>query len=140
MSIADRYLAYAEAFETTFADDDWSRLTQFFTPDATYEPGDGTTIEGRDAMMTYLQQSVNSLDRRFDSRELADFTPEVDGNQVSMSWTVTFNVSGAPDLVMTGKEIATFSGDVIERLEDIFDDDTATTMESWMEANGAALG
>ena len=26
MSIADRYLAYAEAFEESMADDDWSRL------------------------------------------------------------------------------------------------------------------
>ncbi len=140
MSIVDRYLAYAEAFEATFVDDDWSRLEQFFTPDATYEPGDGTKIEGRDAIFANLQESVNSLDRRFDSRELADFTPEVDGNQVSMSWTVTFKVSGAPDLVMTGKEIATFSGDAIERLQDIFDDRTTETMQSWMEANGAALG
>ncbi len=139
MSISDRYEAYAAAFEETFADDDWSRLEQFFTPDATYEPGDGTKIEGREAMLAHIRQSVDSLDRRFDSRDLSVVTPEVDGNQVSVSWTITFKVSGAPDLVMTGKECATFSGDVIEQLEDRFDDGTAEIMQSWMESHGDTL-
>jgi hypothetical protein len=34
MSIAERYLAYADAFEETFEDDDWSRIEQYFTDGA----------------------------------------------------------------------------------------------------------
>ena len=37
MSILDRYLAYADAFELSYADDDWSRLEPYFTPAAVYE-------------------------------------------------------------------------------------------------------
>ena len=37
MSIADRYQAYAEAFEVTYEDDDWTRIEPFFTEDAVYE-------------------------------------------------------------------------------------------------------
>ena len=39
MSIADSYLAYAEAFEETYEDDDWTRIEPFFTEDATYVAG-----------------------------------------------------------------------------------------------------
>jgi hypothetical protein len=31
MNVLDRYLEYAEAFERTFADDDWSPLEPYFT-------------------------------------------------------------------------------------------------------------
>ena len=37
MSIPDRYQAYAEAFEESYVDDDWSRIEQYFTEDAVYE-------------------------------------------------------------------------------------------------------
>ncbi len=37
MSIADRYQSYAEAFEETYKDDDWTRIEPFFTEDAVYE-------------------------------------------------------------------------------------------------------
>ena len=37
MSIKDRYQAYADAFEESYVDDDWSRMEQYFTEDAVYE-------------------------------------------------------------------------------------------------------
>ena len=33
MGIADRYQAYADAFEESYVDDDWSRIEPFFTED-----------------------------------------------------------------------------------------------------------
>ncbi len=37
MSIEDRYQAYAQAFEESYDDNDWSRIAQYFTEDAVYE-------------------------------------------------------------------------------------------------------
>ncbi len=57
MSTADRYRAYAEAFELSLADDDWTRLEQYFTEDAVYRP-DGTPdsdVTGRDAVLARLK-------------------------------------------------------------------------------------
>ena len=36
MSIIARFVAYAADFEKTLADDDWSRLAQYFSDDAIY--------------------------------------------------------------------------------------------------------
>ena len=63
---------YAAAFEETFADDDWSRLEQYFAEDARYEISGGpfaTTIDGRDAILKGLKKSLDGFDRKFDNRE-----------------------------------------------------------------------
>ena len=53
MSILDRYQAYAEAFEESYIDDDWTRIEQYFTEDAVYvgEP----EANGRAAVLAKLQ-------------------------------------------------------------------------------------
>ena len=45
MSISDRYRAYAEAFEESYDDNDFSRLEQYFTEDAAYRWGSGPDDE-----------------------------------------------------------------------------------------------
>ena len=48
-----RFFAYAQDFEQTFFDDDWSRLAGYFEPDAVYEVRNvpfACRIEGRDAI------------------------------------------------------------------------------------------
>ena len=61
MSIQDRYQAYADAFEESYEDDDWSRIGPYFTEDAAYEgdpPG-----EGREGVVTKLKNAVDGFDR-----------------------------------------------------------------------------
>ena len=53
MSIVDRYQAYADAFEESFVDDDWSRIEPFFTEDAVYEGDPDAT--GREAVLAKLK-------------------------------------------------------------------------------------
>ena len=88
MSIVDRYLRYADAFEESFADDDWSRLEAYFTPDAVYdgEPA----ARGRDALLTKLKSGVDNFDRRMDSRAPDFATPTLKGDTVTMKWSVTY--------------------------------------------------
>ena len=137
MSILDRYLAYADDFEKTFVDDDWARIGPHFTADAIYE-GE-PAAKGRAAVVAKLKNSVDSFDRRMD-RRIPDFEkPTVQGNQVTMKWRVTYTKTGVPDLVISGKEIATFEGDQIAHLGGEFDPAAQKTMGEWMAKHGKAL-
>lgn len=137
MSIVDRYRAYANAFEESYADDDWSRLEAYFTEDAVYE-GD-PDARGRDAVLAKLRGGVDNFDRRMDSRTPDFQTPTVDGNTLTMNWTVRYTKAGAPDLAISGVETAVFEGDRIALLRDTFDPEAEKGMGQWMAAHGASL-
>jgi len=137
MSIRDRYQAYADAFEESFEDDDWSRIAQYFTEDAVYE-GD-PDASGRDAVLVKLKTGVDNFDRRMDTRTPDFHSPTVDGNTLRMKWTVTYTKAGRPDLVISGVETAIFEGDRIARLRDEFDPAAQKAMGEWMAKHGAAL-
>lgn len=122
MDYVRRFLEYAAAFEQTFLDDDWARLEQYFTSDAVYLPGDGSAAEGRRAVLDTLRASVNGLDRLFATRTPSFDQPEADGNVVTLHWRVHFAAPAVPDLEVRGREYATFDGDAIVRLEDVFED------------------
>jgi ketosteroid isomerase-like protein len=109
MSIQDRYRAYADAFEESFVDDDWSRIEAYFTEDAVYE-GD-PDARGRDAVLAKLKNGVDNFDRRMDSRTPDFQTPTVQGDTLSMKWKVTYTKAGLPDLAISGVETAIFEGD-----------------------------
>ncbi len=68
MSIEQRFMEYAKAFEAAFEDDDWSRLAPFFTENAVYRAPPDADAQDRDAVLAKLQRSVNEMDRRMDSR------------------------------------------------------------------------
>ncbi len=137
MSIRDRYLAYADAFEQTYVDDDWSRLAQYFTADAVYE---GEPLaSGRDALLARLKNSVNGFDRRMDSRTVEFETPMVEGNELRVRWKGTYTKRGLPDLVISGVEIAEFRDAAIARLRGEFDPGAEKTMRDWMAQHGKAL-
>ncbi len=137
MSIRDRYQAYADAFEESYADDDWSRIEQYFTEDAVYE-GD-PDARGREAVLAKLKGGVDGFDRKMDKRTPDFNTPTVEGNTLEMRWTVTYQKAGAPDLVISGVETAVFEGDRIARLRDDFDPESQKAMGEWMAKHGADL-
>jgi len=140
MSNLERFQAYADAFEETYSDDNWQRLEEYFTADAVYAPGDGTEAVGREQVFAKLRDSVNGLDRRFDSRALSTTPPTLDGDTVSFSWQMTLSKSGAPDLTISGVEHATYSDGAISRMEDVFDEGAGEALGSWMAAHGGSLG
>ena len=122
MNMVERYKAYATDFERTYADDDWSRLEQYFTDDATYStPANGVRVSGRETVLAVLRGSVSGFDRRCDSRVLTTTVgPSARGNEVMREWAATFTLAGAPDLSIGGSERAVFRGDRIELLEVTF--------------------
>jgi hypothetical protein len=144
MGITDRYLAYAAAFEDAYASDDWAKLEPFFTEDAVYEfsaPAPfGGTYEGRAAVLAQFKNSVNALDRRFDSRkvEVLQGPTEKDGT-VGIRWAAIYTLAGAPDCRMEGEERAVFSGDRILRLTDSITDAEAGRVGAYFAQHGEKL-
>jgi hypothetical protein len=139
MNNLERFQAYADAFEETYADDDWQRLEKYFTADAVYAPGDGTEAVGREQVLARLRDGINGLDRRFNSRVLQATAPTSEGDTVSLSWQLTLSKIGAPDLTATGVEHATYVDGAISRLEDVFDDGVVEGLGEWMAAHGSSL-
>jgi len=119
MDLVARFEAYAADFESTYADDDWSRLERYFTEDAVYStPANGVRIPGRASVLAVLQAAVSGFDRRCDSRRLVTTDgPRQEGNQVLREWSAVYTVAGAPDLEVSGSERAVYRGDRIELLE-----------------------
>lgn len=138
MSIADRYQAYAQAFEQSYEDDDWSRIREFFTEDAVYE-GDPEDARGCDAVLAKLKGGVDGFDRRMDSRAPDFETPTVEGDTLTMKWKVEYTKAGCPDLVISGVETAIFEGDRIKLLRDSFDPEAQKAMGEWMSKHAGAL-
>ena len=101
--------------------------------------GEPEDAQGRDAVLAKLKAGVDAFDRNMDSRTPDFHTPTVDGDTVRMTWSVTYTKAGAPDLVISGVEFATFERDQIARLRDDFDPAGQKTMEEWMAAYGALL-
>ncbi len=116
----------------------WSALADYFTEDAVYE-GDPEDARGRDAVLAKLKAGVDAFDRNMDSRTPDFQPPTVDGDTLRMTWSVTYTKAGAPDLVISGVELATFEGDRIARLRDDFDPEAQKRMGEWMAAHGALL-
>jgi hypothetical protein len=119
MTLVERYQAYAADFESTFVDDDWSRLEKYFTEDATYStPANGLRVSGRGMVLAVLRAAVSGFDRRCDTRALLTTEgPDGQGNEVVRQWVATFTIEGAPDLQIGGSERAVFRDNRIELLE-----------------------
>lgn len=144
MGKIEKYLEYAAAFEEAYASDNWSKLEPFFTENAVYAfvaPAPfGGEYQGRAAVLTQFQNSVNSLDRRFDSRqvEVLEGPLEKDGG-VWMRWAAIYTLAGAPDCRMEGEERAVFTGDRISRLEDSITSEEAGRIGTYFAQYGTKL-
>ena len=135
MTLVERFEAYAADFERTFADDDWSRLEQYFTEDAVYStPANGVRVPGRASVLAVLRAAVSGFDRRCDSRSLATTEgPREEGNQVLRKWSATYTRENAPDLEVGGSERAVFRGGRIELLEVTLTKETLSRLIAYAE-------
>jgi hypothetical protein len=144
MTILDRFMAYAAAFEEAVANDDWTPVGTFFTDDADYQtigpPPFGQSAKGRAAVLAHFKSSLDGFDRLWDTREVSVLgTPEVSADAVRFRWLETLRKPGLPDLRLEGEELARFAGDRIQHLEDRFTAETAAEVQRYLGAHGAAL-
>lgn len=141
------FMDYAAAFEQTYVDDDWSRLTPFFSEDASYEVRGGPMackIDGRDAIFTGLKKSIDGLDRRCSDRQI-DLTegPNVSGtdsgHELSIGWRVTYQYAGAPKMALPGRSVFTIADGVIVAMRDEYDERELEDVGAWMLEYGEDL-
>lgn len=141
--LTERYAAYVAAFELAFHDDDWTRIESFFTRDVVLrihtEPFAGG-CEGIDAVADYFRGVLDNFDRRFDERAITG-PPQIEqtGSRVRASWRTRYRRAGAPDLEMSGVEVATFRGQHIARLDSRFDEGVAERMVDWLGRHSELL-
>ena len=141
------FMNYAAAFEQTYDDDDWSRLTQYFPEDARYEVRGGPLacqIAGREAIFAGLKKSIDGLDRRCSDRhlELTDgpnVTEAGIGHEVSVVWHVTYQYGDAPKMVLPGRSVFNIANGVIVAMRDEYDDEELQDVGAWLQAYGEGL-
>jgi hypothetical protein len=129
MSKVKRFLTYAKAFEQTYIDDDWSRLEQFFTEDATYRVSGLPTqyeLHGRDNILRGMRKSLDGFDRKMAHREIVSTAPatEVDG-RVTFEGFVRYQRADSPPVELRATLVAEFDGERICNLHDTFMIDAA---------------
>lgn len=143
MNIVERFVAYAADFEKTLADDDWSRLHQYFSDDAVYRVESslfGCELTGPDAIFTGMKKSLDGFDRNFPEREIAMTEgPAVEGDEMRVSWAVTYHKPGIPDFVLRGQSRARIRDGKIVLLVDSYDEKVNAEVADWMRETGVKL-
>lgn len=144
MNPIERFGQYATAFEEFFASNDPSVLEPYFTEDAVYEVVGGELFagshQGRPAVLAHLASSLDAFDRRFDSRRLELLEgPALREGAVWLRWRASYKSPGLPELVIDGEETATFEGDRIRRLEDVFPPQMSPLLQHWLDHYGQEL-
>ena len=141
------FMDYAAAFEETYIDDDWSRLTAYFDEDASYQVRGGPMacdIKGREAILQGLKKSVDGFDRRCDERAidikagpLVRAVPA--GQEVSIDWVVSYRRGEFPPVGLPGRSVFTVSDGRIVAMRDEYDDSELGPVAAWLQQYGADL-
>jgi hypothetical protein len=141
MDLAQRFEQYADDFDRTVADEDWSRIRPYFTEDAVREehmlPLMSFCHTGIDEIIEQWRSMVANFDRRFDRRVLVRVSPaRQEGAVVTLHWVGIYCVPGAPALLGEGHEVARFRGARIEHLESIATKETVQRNMEWAAQYG----
>jgi len=142
MGIIETFENFAADFEAAVEDDDWSRLGNYLTEDATYlnVGGPDPKCEGRDAILAFLKADVANSDRRFDTRTLIALTPPTaEDNHLSRQWRCTYTLAGVPDLVVEGEARYVFEGELIKEIEEEITPASIQNFGEWMQKYGDRL-
>jgi hypothetical protein len=124
MSNLSRFLAYAAAFEQTFADDDWSRLEPFFTEDAVYRVSGipaSCELRGRTNIFLGIRKSLDGFDRKMAHREIVPTAPPSEqGDTVTLQGFVRYRRADSTPIELHATIVARFEGDRIADMHDTF--------------------
>lgn len=137
------FFEYAQEFEKTYDDDDWSRLERFFAPDATYEVRNtafACKLQGVQAILRGLKKSLDGFDRRMPKRELGVTDgPTESGETITVGWTATYSPPGVPPFVLRGRSTARYRNGVIADLVDEYPDGMDAESSAWVRAHAPGL-
>ena len=87
-----------------------------------------------------MKKSLDGFDRNFPKREIAlTEGPAVEGEEMRVSWTVTYHKEDLPDFVLRGKSLARIRDDEIVLLVDSYDEQVHVDVADWMRETGLKL-
>src|SRR5262245_48935212 len=143
MEILQSFMAYASDFERTFVDDDWTRLRQYFAPEAVYEvkaPSFGCRLVGPQAIFAGIKKSLDGFDRRFAQRDMEVTSgPDVAGEEIRIAWKVVYRRDGVPPFVLRGESTARYADGRIVYLADSYGPDVEAEFAAWQRQTGLSL-
>ena len=143
MDILPQFMKYAAAFEKTLVDDDWTRIRPFFANNAVYEVkarSFGCRLEGPEAIFRGMKKSLDGFDRKFSGRDIQVLDgPHVEGDQMSMSWAVTYRKEGVTPFVLRGRSAVLYVDGKIVALSDSYEANIEDELAAWQKQTGMQL-
>jgi ketosteroid isomerase-like protein len=138
------FLRYAQAFEQTYADDDWSRLDEFLAPDVVYRvlgtDGWDCVVEGRQAVYAAIRKFLDGFDRHCTRRvSPGSAPPSVEGDCLRVTGSATYRRGDSDELVLDMELMAEFRDGAIVALSDVYPVATVRRMTPWMARFGQGL-
>lgn len=142
MTRIQQFVAQRSAFEAAYETGDWTPLGAYFHEDITYEVLNmpfHCVIKGREQVLAGLRLSVERFDKLCIRTVGIDSSVREEGENVLVHSGIRFERPGAPSTSATLWEIATYRGERIERILDIYDPGCGAEFEQWMTVWGQGL-
>lgn len=142
MRLTARFVDYVIDFERSFADDDWSRVEGYFSPDAVYEVRNSSfdcRLEGPRSIVEGFKTSLNGFDRQLERSLRLQEGPHERGDRVTFVWVGRYVRAGAPPLVISARQSARFHGGSMVHLSDDYLPGSGDRVAAWLEQYGEGL-
>ena len=143
MNLLQKFLEYAQAFEKTYTDDDWSRLEQYFAPDAVYRVVGSTAwdceVRGRRELLAAMRKFVNEFDRHCTRTIRPGGAPHVGEDSVRVAGIAAYTRGDSEELALEIELVAQYRDGVIVRLSDVYPAHMEARMKAWLEKWGRGL-
>jgi hypothetical protein len=137
MTAMEKFRDYAEDFERTFHDDDWSRLRMHFADDAVYEVRSttfGCRLVGPEAIFRGIKKSLDGFDRRFSGREIGIISVrDATDEGLEVAWEVAYTKQDDPPFRLRGRTRVTYENGLIVALADIYDEAMDREAADWLK-------
>ena len=142
MTLLERFIAQRSVFEKAYETGDWAPLGAFFHDDITYEVMNmpfHCVIKGRDAVLAGFRRSVERFDQLCVRTVGIDSVVYEEGPNVLVHSGIRFSRDDSPSVSSRLWEIASYRGNLIERLVDIYDPGSCGEFKAWMMRWGEGL-
>jgi hypothetical protein len=142
MNLIQKFIEQRDAFETAYESGDWSLLDPFLHKDIIYEVMNmpfHCVIKGREHVVAGFKRSVERFDKLCIRTVGIDTSAHEEGANVLVHSGIRFERPDCPTLHSSLWEIATYRGNRIERIVDVYDPGTRAEFEKWMASWGAGL-
>lgn len=136
-TLLQRFFEYAQAFEKTYVDDDWTRLEPYFAPDAVYRVVGSTSwdceVRGRAQVLAGIRKFVNEFDRKCTRTVRPAGAPLVGADSVRVTAVATYKRGHSDELALHIEMIAQYRDGQIIRLSDVFPAENEARVRAWIE-------